>query len=169
MKAISIRNPSAYLLAGGVKTVENRTWRTDYRGKVLIHATKIDSAFPDYLYLPESLQDEWMKYGGEELPEDAPQRAKNYVKLQEYSYRFYHREFSITEEMSWLKDAVKKYGFAFPSQAIIGEATLVDIRRDVNDPFAEPNYLHWMFDDAILYEQPIINVLGKLRLWEFRA
>ena len=40
MKAISIRQPWAWLIVNGVKDVENRTWPTKYRGRVLIHAAK---------------------------------------------------------------------------------------------------------------------------------
>lgn len=39
MKALSIKNPWAWLIANGHKDVENRTWRTKYRGKVLIHVS----------------------------------------------------------------------------------------------------------------------------------
>jgi hypothetical protein len=35
---LSIRQPWAGLIAAGVKKIENRKWRTDYRGPVLIHA-----------------------------------------------------------------------------------------------------------------------------------
>ena len=43
MKALSIRQPWAELIVAGLKDIENRTWRTDYRGPVLIHAgTKIE-------------------------------------------------------------------------------------------------------------------------------
>ena len=38
MKAITIKQPWASLIAWGVKDVENRTWRTNFRGRVLIHA-----------------------------------------------------------------------------------------------------------------------------------
>lgn len=38
MKAISIRQPWANLIAHGLKDVENRTWKTKFRGTVLIHA-----------------------------------------------------------------------------------------------------------------------------------
>jgi hypothetical protein len=38
MKALSIRQPWAWLIVQGYKDIENRTWRTDYRGLVLIHA-----------------------------------------------------------------------------------------------------------------------------------
>lgn len=40
MKALSIKQPWAWLIAQGYKDVENRTWKTNYRGKFLIHASK---------------------------------------------------------------------------------------------------------------------------------
>jgi hypothetical protein len=40
MKALSIRQPWATLIVLGMKTVENRSWVTNYRGKLLIHAAK---------------------------------------------------------------------------------------------------------------------------------
>ncbi len=39
-KALSIRQPWAWLIAHGYKDVENRTWPTRFRGAVLIHAGK---------------------------------------------------------------------------------------------------------------------------------
>jgi len=38
MKAISVRQPWAFLLSNGFKDVENRTWSTKHRGPFLIHA-----------------------------------------------------------------------------------------------------------------------------------
>jgi len=40
MKAISIRQPWAWLILFGGKDVENRSWPTRVRGRVLIHAPK---------------------------------------------------------------------------------------------------------------------------------
>ena len=40
MKALSIMQPWAYLIVQGFKDIENRTWRTGFRGPVLIHAGK---------------------------------------------------------------------------------------------------------------------------------
>lgn len=39
MKALSIIQPWASLIATGIKDIENRTWRTNYRGEFLIHAS----------------------------------------------------------------------------------------------------------------------------------
>ena len=41
MKAITIKQPFASLIAAGLKEYEFRTWKTSYRGKVLIHAGKV--------------------------------------------------------------------------------------------------------------------------------
>ena len=38
MKALSIRQPWAWLIVNGHKNIENRTWPTNFRGKFLIHA-----------------------------------------------------------------------------------------------------------------------------------
>lgn len=38
MKALSIRQPWAWLIVQGIKPVENRTWHTAERGQLLIHA-----------------------------------------------------------------------------------------------------------------------------------
>ena len=40
MKAISIKQPWAWLIVHGIKDVENREWPTKYRGPLLIHASK---------------------------------------------------------------------------------------------------------------------------------
>jgi hypothetical protein len=40
VKAISVRQPWAWCITNAGKCVENRTWNTDYRGPVLIHAAK---------------------------------------------------------------------------------------------------------------------------------
>lgn len=40
MKALTIRQPWASLIAAGVKTIETRSWSTKYRGPLAIHAGK---------------------------------------------------------------------------------------------------------------------------------
>lgn len=40
MRALSIRQPWAWLIVNGHKDIENRDWSTSYRGQVLIHAGK---------------------------------------------------------------------------------------------------------------------------------
>ena len=40
MKVITIKQPFASLIAAGLKEYEFRTWKTNYRGEILIHAGK---------------------------------------------------------------------------------------------------------------------------------
>lgn len=40
MKVITIKQPWATLIAEGIKKYEFRTWKTKYRGEILIHAGK---------------------------------------------------------------------------------------------------------------------------------
>jgi len=46
MKALTIRQPWASLIAAGVKTIETRSWSTSYRGPLAIHAGKHPAAPP---------------------------------------------------------------------------------------------------------------------------
>ena len=40
MKALSIKQPYATLIANGIKTLEVRSWRTNYRGSLVIVSSK---------------------------------------------------------------------------------------------------------------------------------
>ena len=66
MKALSIRQPWAWLIVNGYKDIENRTWSTDFRGRVYVHAgRKIKSGdFPE--------QRDYIKQSGIFLPEEPP-------------------------------------------------------------------------------------------------
>ena len=70
VKIISVRNPWAYLFVAGHKDVENRTWRTSYRGRLLIHASL--GADPEN-FMPK--QREWLEFAGIVIPDDLPRGA----------------------------------------------------------------------------------------------
>lgn len=53
MKALSVRQPFAHAIVTGSKTVENRTWATDYRGWIAIHAGAKRPLQIDINYLSE--------------------------------------------------------------------------------------------------------------------
>ena len=41
LKVLVVRQPWAWLIVNGYKDIENRSWRTRYRGALLIHARLI--------------------------------------------------------------------------------------------------------------------------------
>ncbi|MBN1377837.1 MAG: ASCH domain-containing protein [Gammaproteobacteria bacterium] len=51
MKAISVKQPWASMIAGGEKTIETRTWPTKYRGRLLI----VSSLTPKIRDLPAGM------------------------------------------------------------------------------------------------------------------
>ena len=69
VKIISVRQPWAWLIVAGHKDIENRTWRTSYRGRLLIHASLATEPedFP--------MQRQWIESAGIVIPEDLPRGA----------------------------------------------------------------------------------------------
>jgi activating signal cointegrator 1 len=73
MKALSMTQPWASLVAFGEKTIETRSWSTDYRGRIAIHAAKeypesarklaFDQPFKDLLAAIEELTGEPLPTG----------------------------------------------------------------------------------------------------------
>ena len=49
MKVLSLTEPYATLIKNGSKTIETRSWKTNYRGRLYIHAssTKIPKEYKD--------------------------------------------------------------------------------------------------------------------------
>jgi len=120
MKALSVKNPWAWLIVKGYKDVENRTRRTSYRGRILIHISK---------------QFDWT--------------IRCYPSLNGYALEF---------------DACNAHDL---SQAIIGEVTIVDCVEGYKSKWAEPNCWNWVLSDPVLYAEPILNIKGRLGLWEY--
>lgn len=54
LKCLSIRQPWAHLILHGGKDAENRTWRTDYRGPLVIHASKAYDREASYPVVPQA-------------------------------------------------------------------------------------------------------------------
>ncbi len=67
-KALSLKQPYAWLIANGYLLVDDRTWGTQYRGPVLIHASKgLYEQYYDYIKsrtdIPLPAKDK-LEYGG---------------------------------------------------------------------------------------------------------
>jgi hypothetical protein len=56
-KALSVRQPYAWLLVNGIKTCENRSWDTKHRGTLIIHAGSKAMTKDDWQWLGEICAD----------------------------------------------------------------------------------------------------------------
>lgn len=65
MKVISIIEPWASLIKEGIKEIETRSWKTNYRGKIYIHASlkKVSKKDERINNLVSLLKDKDFKYG----------------------------------------------------------------------------------------------------------
>lgn len=65
MKVLSLTEPYATLIKDGKKKVETRSWKTNYRGKLYIHAssTKIPKEYRNNLELMSLIDIEKLNYG----------------------------------------------------------------------------------------------------------
>ena len=171
MKTLSVRQPYATLICAGVKAVENRTWKTPYRGRLLIHATGDEWSFFGDEHVPQTWLNRWADYldiDEDNCPSDAPENIKAMYELSKRIFKFYGIAQDDPRPISvWMKEAVQKHGFFFKSKSIIGEVTLTDIVQNSDDEFAESGCFHWLLSDPVLYDKPIPNVVGHLRLWNY--
>lgn len=65
MKVLSLIEPIATLIKNGVKTIETRSWKTNYRGKLFIHAssTKIPKSYKENKKLMALVDTKNLNYG----------------------------------------------------------------------------------------------------------
>lgn len=164
-KVISIKNPVSYLVASGIKDVENRTWTTDYRGWIYIHSSGDRDHFFTFLDDYPEVIENINKYDAVKT-KDTPEYVYKYEKFLAYMMKFYNEPDIFNPEK--MKAAYKKAkNLLCVSKAIIGRVYLADIIQDSKSPFAEKGCYHWILKDAELFKNPLQQVNGKLRLFDF--
>lgn len=144
MKALSIKQPFASLIAHGIKDIENRTWKTNFRGRIYIHASGVKvidclRVLNEEQYL--IAQKHFLKLGlnkFSDLPISAIIGEVDIVDC------------VINHESIW----------AEKSKGIWVGSTFVHKEE-------HPVIWNWVLANPVLYEKPILNVKGKLSFWEF--
>ena len=93
MKAITIRQPWASLIASGDKVYETRSWNTNYRGPIAIHAGKqLDKDAFRFLITPLATMEQLQKcgitpYTCEDLPRGAVIAMADLVEVHQILHR----------------------------------------------------------------------------------
>lgn len=152
MRTLSVKCQNAYLLCLGIKDVENRTWKTNYRGKLLIHSSGKDCDEIDISYFPKIWQEEVKKN----------KEGLRYIEKLNQFYKKLYAFYGTENFEEW-----KKHNYYLKAQAIIGKVNLIDITQDSQSEWAKPGQFHWILKNAILYKTPLLFIKGKLKLWEY--
>jgi len=138
-KVLSVKQPWSYLVCSGIKDIENRTWK-----------------------LPEKYRDKWV------LIHASADRKSNLMALTREQYN------DACDKFEW--NGAMKPVDQWSRSAIIGSVEIVDCRVNHQSIWAEytrgwpsdPKVIyHWVLANPILFEQPIIDVRGKLGFWDY--
>lgn len=142
MKTISIQQPWAQLICEGVKDIENRTWPTKFRGRVLIHVgVKID----------ENAIDSIGRINGEIA-------RKTWFDVND-------KKFSLGAIIG----SVEIVGCVFNNSSTWAEKTqgVIDLYTKEFIPKINPKPVYnWVLANPILFEIPI-SAKGKLSFWDY--
>jgi len=140
MKALSIKQPWASLIAHGIKPIENRNWRTHFRGKIYIHAS--GQIYP--LFKGNNLAfppDQW---------NDINKKVDVFKKEE-------HDKFFLTSAIIGeveIIDCVQDHPSIWAEK-----------HNDIMGEFINKPIWNWVLANPVLYDKPILNVKGKLSFW----
>ena len=142
MKALSIKQPWASLIAHGIKDIENRTWKTNFRGRIYIHASTECNVEFDFLQMTELMKDKNIDLAW-------------YIKKSNVPIRAIIGEADIV-------DCVINHPSIWAEKTEGVTAGNIFFHDDSTKPI-----WNWVLANAVLYDKPILNVKGKLSFWEF--
>ncbi|MCM1189835.1 MAG: ASCH domain-containing protein [bacterium] len=144
MKALTIIQPWATLLASGKKRCETRSWKTNYRGEILIHAGKKDPL-----------------WGISMMTDDAWEKVLFAFGLYDDFNRFEKFPPGAIIGKANLVNCV-----------LIDRLTAELIFKQHPEEFAFGNFTPgryaWVMEDAVLFDKPIL-ASGKQGLWNWEG
>lgn len=110
MKVLTIKQPWASLIMLGLKKYEFRSWKTDYRGELLIHAGKgIDKDGMERLkkYIPENMPTERI-LGKVKLIDCIKTSSEFYDKVQKENKDIYAKSV-FNQDYAWQMEVIEVY------------------------------------------------------------
>jgi len=118
VKALSIKNPWAWLIAKGIKPVENRSWKTTFRGRIYIHVSKKWDGSKANYYLPIT-EEQWITlsesvqnqlYSKENMPTGAIIGEVDIIDC----VKGYDSIWSVEGQYQWVLDNPIMYNYVIP-------------------------------------------------------
>lgn len=155
-KCLSVKNPISYLICAGIKDVENRSWKTSYRGDLYIHSSGLSTDVITFRGLPDAIVSDY----------------KNVLDTVDENG---HVQYGGIKNAAIIKKIVKlqikangsgENCLPYIGNAIIGKVTLSGIVKNSKSIWAENGMYHWILKNPVLFDEPILYITGKLRLWD---
>ncbi len=146
MKALSIMQPWATLIAQGAKRIETRGWATSYRGPLAIHASK---GLPGWVVDIVGGEPQFANALGNQALGDLP-RGCIIATCQLVSVKFIT---ATAEGWDWIGPTGGR--FSYP---------ITDQERAFGN-YTEPGYYAWLLADVRPLDAPV-PAKGALGLWE---
>jgi hypothetical protein len=157
VKVLSVQSPFSWFIVYGLKDIENRSWKTNYRGKILIHSSGKDRKEISIDDIPEPLLNDYEKYINTDL--------KDFVSLQKIKYlsdcQKLEKIDNLIDEYSMKNDVFLKAGF------IIGSIEIVDCIEKTESIWGNLDKFNWLLEKPEILKEPI-KIKGKLGLWEYQ-
>ena len=142
MRSLTVKQPWASLIVHRIKDIENRTWPTKYRGRVLIHAGATIAGHCDEL-LNDSQYTKMLESGILEYPKSAIIGSVEIVDC------------VINHPSIWAEKSDK-------------DTCFYDEFTGMWHPITGRKPTHnWVLANPILFDEPILNVKGKLSFWDY--
>lgn len=169
VKVLSVKNPFAYSIIYGGKDVENRTWNTDYRGRLYIHVSGEPEPFPDYPDKYVGLLNQ-----GEAGLNDLQEKYVNYSELFNTFLESLYCKYETSgiqnfeNEEQFLNNILdNRHLWLLQPQRVIGYVDIVDVVKDSQSPWAIDGQYHWILKNPTPLKEPICSVKGRLGLWNY--
>lgn len=141
MKALTIKQPWASLIAHGIKDIENRSWKTKYRGRIFIHCSattkfKVELTDPQMIAALPFIKN--LMTGN--VPFGAIIGEVDIIDC------------TLNHESIWAEQMAYD----------VCPYTGIHILRK-----GQPYIWNWVLANPVLYDKPILNVKGRLSFWEY--
>jgi hypothetical protein len=178
LTCLSIPNPVSYLVCYGIKDVENRTWSTDYRGRLYIHSSGHVSfrGMPDMSRYPVPLIHEFDALMNQIDEIEAQTKFIGIVDngISVYLKKENRQTDNTVAQYNLLQDVYTHYrsdkqSSFFLANAIIGSVELVDVVADSPSEWAEQGRFQWILKDPQLLREPIQRVREQPGLFTHEA
>lgn len=163
MKCLSLTQPYATLIAIGAKRIETRSWKTDHRGELAIHAAK---GFPKWAQ-DVCLNDPFRTALGWPSPRDLPTQAwadNMFARIKELPLGVVLATCKLvdclpTDYLHWKEPGEDPYWETSNGQRLVSQ-------QEIAFGDYECGRWAWILEDVAPLAQPM-PAIGKLGLWEW--